>query len=129
MKTRTTLFTMLAAIVLGLGVATPAHANSCTPLTLSVTPSTAQALEPVSITNAVKNCSQSSQVVAVKFTLTQNTVSCGDYVESFTLQVHLKPNASRSLSFILPAPPCAGTYSVTEVSSNGGSVSSTLTVE
>ena len=118
----------LAAMFLALAVASPAHAaTTCTPLNLTISPGTAEELQPVTIANSVTNCSQSTQVIKVNVTLTASD-SCWNNSESFSFKVLLRAGKSRTISFMLPAPPCDGIYTVTETSSNGGSATASLTV-
>jgi len=128
MITRKTLFLTLAALLVGFAVVSPAHASTCTPLTMSITPGTSEELQPVTIANSVTNCSASAQRVKINVNFTADTNSCGDYSESFSFNISLRPHQSRTVSFVFPAPLCEGTYTVTEASSNGGSATASLTV-
>jgi len=126
-KTKTLLLA-LAAMFLALAVASPAHAaTTSTPLTLTVTPNNAEELQPVAIVNSVSNCSQTLQVITVNVNLNTDSV-CRQHSESFSIKVLLRAGKTRTLSFMLPAPPCDGTYTVTESSSNGGNATASLTV-
>ena len=111
-----------------LAVASPARAaTTCTPLSLTVTPNSAEELQPVAIVNSVTNCSQSLKVITINVNLDINS-ACRVHAESFSFKVLMRAGKTRTLSFMLPAPPCDGTYTVTESSSNGGSATASLTV-
>ena len=128
MMTVKTLLLAFAAVILVVGVASPARAaTSCQPLNLTITPNIAEELQPVTIANSVTNCSQSPQVIKVNVTFSASD-SCWNNSESFSFKVFLRAGKSRTISFMLPAPPCDGIYTVTEASSNGGSATASLTV-
>jgi hypothetical protein len=127
MITKKTLLLAFAAMVFALGIASPAHASTCTPLALSMTPTNPEELQPVSIVNSITNCSQSAAVITVNVNLLPNLV-CWKHSESFSFKVLLRAGKTRTFSFMLPAPPCDGAYRVSETSSNGGSATATLIV-
>lgn len=85
---------------------------------ITVTPAKAKEGQPVMLTVVVVNCGLAAEVVTAKVNVTPGK-ACAPFAEAFSTKVFLRARfQARTLTYMLDAPACQGTFKVTESSSN-----------
>ena len=92
--------------------------------TLSVTPTTAEEGQPVSVTIGVFSCLSFAKVFTATVNLTPTISACASFAEAFSVSGIISPGGYRKFTYTLPAPECDSTYNVTMNGTSRG----TLTV-
>ncbi len=91
---------------------------------LSVTPTTAEEGQPVSVTIGVSSCFSVAKVFTATVNLTPTISACASFAEAFSVSGIIFPGGHRIFTYTLPAPKCDSTYNVTMNGTSRG----TLTV-
>ena len=94
-------------------------------ISLSITPTTAEEDQHVSITIAVSSCYSTVKTFTANVDITPTVSSCAPFADAFTVSGKVFPGQHRIFTYTLPAPKCDSTYDVIM----NGAVSATLTVE
>jgi hypothetical protein len=92
---------------------------------LTVTPTTAEEGQPVSITIGVYSCYYVAKVFTATVNLTPTASGCAAFAEAFSASGIVYPGQHRIFTYTLPAPKCDSTYNVTM----NGTVRAILTVD
>ena len=92
---------------------------------LTVTPTTAEEGQPVSITISVSSCYYTAKVFTATVSLTPIVSACASFAEDFSVSAKLYPGQHRIFTYTLPAPKCDSDYDVVM----NGEVRATLTVD
>ena len=91
---------------------------------LSVTPTTAEEGQPVSVTVGVSSCFSVARVFMATVNLTPTVSACTLFAEAFSVSGLIYPGGHRIFTYTLPAPKCDSVYNV----KMNGTVGATLTV-
>jgi hypothetical protein len=92
---------------------------------VSVTPTTAEEGQPVSVTIGVSSCYSTVKTFTANVDITPTVSACEKFAEAFTVSGKVFPHQHRIFTYTLPAPNCDSTYDVIM----NGAVRATLTVE
>ncbi len=92
---------------------------------LTVTPTTAEEGQPVSVTIGVYSCYYTAKVFTATVNITPTVSACTSFAEAFSVSGIVYPGQHRIFTYTLPAPKCVSTYDV----ALNGIVRATLTVE
>ena len=92
---------------------------------VTVTPTSAEEGQPVSVTIGVYSCYYAAKVFTATVDITPTVSSCAAFAEAFSVSGIVYPGQHRIFTYTLPAPKCDSTYDVTM----NGTVRATLTVD
>jgi hypothetical protein len=92
---------------------------------LTLTPTSAEEGQPVSVTIGVSSCYSTVKTFTANVDITPTVSACASFAEAFTVSGKVFPGQHRIFTYTLPAPKCDSTYDVIM----NGDVRATLTVE
>ena len=92
---------------------------------LTITPTSAEEGQPVSITIGVSSCYYTAKVFTATVKIIPTASACESFAQEFSVTGTVFPGEHRIFTYTLPAPKCDSTYDVTM----NGTVRATLTVE
>jgi hypothetical protein len=92
---------------------------------LTITPTSAEDGQPVSITIGVSSCYYTAKVFTATVNIIPTAFACESFAEEFSVSGTVFPGQHRIFTYTLPAPKCDSTYDVIM----NGAVRATLTVE